>query len=307
MIFDAHCDVLFRLSEDSKLNFSINNGLHITLPRLMMAGAKVQCFAIFVSDRVPEEQKYDEILQQISVFHEKVLTSSENIVHVKSRKDVEALEGNQIGALLTLEGCEGIARDLSRLTYLFECGVFSVGLTWNHANLCADGILEPRGAGLTELGFRVIALNNQYKKWSDVSHLSIKAFWDVIEAADYPVATHSNAKTLCGHLRNLNDEQIHALFQKKGIIGLNFFSDFLNDDPAAASIDDILRHIEYYCNLGGEKQIGFGSDFDGIIRTPAGLDNYEHFSRLHEACLKHYSTEQVNGFFYNNFFNAMPK
>lgn len=306
MIFDAHCDVLYRLSADSHLDFKKNNGLDITLPRLIEAGGKIQCFAIFVSSRVPVEQKFSEIIHQISLFHDKILPSSENIVHVKSRQDVEQLTDNQIGAILTLEGCDGICNDLSRLRYLFECGVFAVGMTWNHANLCADGILEPRGAGLTELGFEVIRLNNKYKKWSDVSHLSIKGFWDILETADFPIASHSNAKTICGNPRNLNDEQIHALFKKNGVIGLNFFSEFLNEEPSEASIDDVIRHIDYFCSLGGIRQIGFGSDFDGIDKAPKGLENYSKYPKLIEACLKHYSEDQVKGFAFNNFYQAMP-
>ncbi len=306
MIFDAHCDVLYRLSTDPQLNFQEDNGLDITLPRLTEAGGKVQCFAIFVSSLVPVEQKFSEVINQISIFHDKILTSSENIVHVKSRKEIDQLSDKQIGVMLTLEGCDGITNDLGRLKFLFECGVYAVGLTWNHANLCGDGILEPRGAGLTEFGLDVIRLNNTYKRWSDVSHLSIQGFWDALETADYPIASHSNAKTICGNPRNLNDEQVHALFKKRGVIGMNFFSEFLNDEPSEASIDDVLRHIEYLCSLGGTSQIGFGSDFDGIDRAPKGLENYAKYPKLIEACLKHYSEEQVKGFAFNNFYNAMP-
>ena len=98
----------------------------------------------------------------------------------------------------------------------------------------------------------------------------------------------------------------YALFKKNGVIGLNFFSEFLNEEPSEASIDDVIRHIDYFCSLGGIRQIGFGSDFDGIDKAPKGLENYSKYPKLIEACLKHYSEDQVKGFAFNNFYQAMP-
>src|SRR5690606_3795964 len=96
---------------------------------------------------------------------------------------------------------------------LYRLGVLSLGLTWNKANLLADGASEPRGGGLTEFGREVVALNNKYGVLTDVSHLSERGFWDVIELAEAPFASHSNARALCDHPRNLTDEQIRALIQ----------------------------------------------------------------------------------------------
>lgn len=306
MIFDMHCDVLFRLSKNPQLSFSRNNGLHITLSRLKEQGAKVQCMAIFISDQVPLEQTFSEILHQISIFNDIVLNASDKFVHVKSRREIDQLSSDQIGLMLSLEGCEGIQRDLNRLEYLFQCGVYSVGLTWNHANMCADGILESRGAGLTDLGKQVVHLNNQYKRWTDVSHLSIQSFWDVMDTADYPIASHSNALSLCSNPRNLNDDQIRALFEKNGRIGVTFVPQFLNDEADKASISDIVKHLDYLCSLGGAKKIGFGSDFDGIEETPIGLDHYGQYDKLINTCLQHFSEEDVKGFVFQNFFDAMP-
>lgn len=101
--------------------------------------------------------------------------------------------------MLTLEGCEAIGESLTQLRTLLRLGVRSVGLTWNDANMVADGALEQRGGGLTRFGKEVVQLLNEQQCWTDVSHLSERAFWDVMELAHYPIASHSNAYTLCPH------------------------------------------------------------------------------------------------------------
>src|SRR5699024_7945979 len=116
-----------------------------------------------------------------------------------------------------------------------------VGLTWNHANLCADGIGEKRGAGLTDLGKQVVTLNNKYKVFTDVSHLSIQAFWDVIESADYIIASHSNTKKICDHPRNLLDNQIESLFSHRGLIHIVFYPGFIKNESKHVTINDLIR------------------------------------------------------------------
>ena len=105
---------------------------------------------------------------------------------IRSHGDIAALEENEIGAILTLEGCDCIGQDLLKLQTLLRLGVTSVGLTWNYANMVADGALEQRGAGVSSFGQEVIRLLNAQSIWCDVSHLSEAAFWDTIQLADSP-------------------------------------------------------------------------------------------------------------------------
>ncbi|HET7629131.1 MAG TPA: dipeptidase [Bacillales bacterium] len=304
-LFDAHCDVLLHMWRDEHLDFA-DNALHIDMRRLTIAGAKVQCFAIFVPETVPVSGKFETAVQMADIFHERILGRFPNMKHIRTKKDIEALGDDEIGAMLTLEGCDAVDVDLAKFRTLFRLGVVSVGLTWNHANACADGVKEPRQGGLTDFGKQVVELNNRFRIWTDVSHLSEAAFWDVIETADFPIASHSNAKSLCSHPRNLTDAQIKALIHKDGCIGIVFAPHFLRDDEHA-SIDDVLRHVEYVCELGGASHLGFGSDFDGIDRVPKQLEHYGKYPDLVEALLKRYPASVVDGFCFQNFANAFPR
>src|SRR5690606_20624849 len=125
--------------------------------------------------------------------------------------------------------------------------------TWNHGNLAADGVEEERGGGLTQLGKEIVKLNNQYQVLTDVSHLSERGFWDVMELADYPIASHSNARSLCGHPRNLTDQQAEALFQRGGMIHVVYNPPFIKE-AGQTTIDDLIKHIDHFCALGGVQQ-----------------------------------------------------
>ena len=129
--------------------------------------------------------------------------------------------------------------------------------------MAADGAGEKRAAGLTSFGSEIIEFNNRHKILTDVSHLSENAFWDVMNAAKYPIASHSNAKAVCNHVRNLTDEQAQKMFDKNGIIHMVYYPRFVKEQ-GEVTISDLIKHIDHFCSLGGVKKIGLGSDFDGI-------------------------------------------
>src|SRR5699024_5335124 len=161
------------------------------------------------------------------------------------------------------------------------------------ANLCADGAEEPRSGGLTLLGKEVVRLNNEHHVLTDVSHLSVAGFWDVMALSDYPFASHSNARAICDHPRNLYDDQIQAMFEKGGHIHVVFNPPFIVKEAETATISELLKHIDHLCALGGENQIGFGSDFDGIETYVNDLNHSGVYQNLTDTLLKHYSEDQV--------------
>ncbi|MFJ7751860.1 dipeptidase [Peribacillus muralis] len=303
-IFDAHCDVLMKMFIDPELSFLNSDKLHITKRGLLDVGGKVQCFAIYIPEKVHPDMRFQAALAMVDIFHEKILAEPE-MKFIKSKSDIESLTESEIGAMLSLEGCDCIGNDLLKLKTLLHLGVSSVGLTWNHANLVADGALEARGAGLTEFGEEVVTLLNERAIWCDVSHLSEAGFWDTIKRAEYPIASHSNVHSLCSHPRNLKDSQIRALLQKKGVIGITFVPQFLSNGDSA-SIKDILKHIDHVCSLGGEKQIGFGSDFDGIDHMVDNLTSFKDYHILINELNKFYSSEFVKGLLFGNFARHFP-
>ncbi len=313
-IFDTHCDALLKLQmakrnnlfDGELLDFQKSKKLDTNFERLQAGGVKVQFFAIFIHPEFPSDEKWQHALEQVDLFYSEILGENPLMKHIKNWKDIDSLQADEIGAVLTLEGADAFGNDLTKLRHLYRLGVLSIGLTWNNANLCADGVGDPRGAGLTKLGKEVVQLNNEHHVFTDVSHLSLNGFWDVMELSKYPIASHSNARALCDHPRNLNDEQIQAMFKKNGMIDVVFCPQFINKDSEQATIPDLIRHIDHFCSLGGVRNIGIGSDFDGISSYMTDLNNASEFPNLINALQKQYSETEVEGFMYRNFLEHRP-
>lgn len=310
-IIDAHCDALFKLQlarrgrfYGRELDFRDDSELATNLERLKTGNVKVQFFAIFIYPEIPADEQWQHALEQVDLFYTEILEKNPEMKHIKSFHEISTLKTDEIGAVLTLEGAECFGNDLMKLETLIRLGVLSVGLTWNKANLCADGIGETRGAGLTKLGREAIELMNKHKILADVSHLSDCAFWEVTELADYPFASHSNARAIQPHQRNLPDDAIRALFKKGGQVHVVFNPPFINEN---ADINELIRHIDHLCSLGGQKNIGFGSDFDGIESHVKNLEHAGHYPNLINALLKYYSEDVVQGFAYNNMQSFLTK
>lgn len=305
-IIDLHCDALLKLWEGKgTLRFADAPELHANKMRLFQGQIKVQCFAIFIEPLIPSDQKFQAALEQIDYFYKEVLGNNSDMVHIKDWSDFDKLKVGQIGAMLTLEGVDAIGNDLTKLNILYQLGVRSVGLTWNNANLAADGAGEPRGAGLTLFGKEIVEFNNSNQILTDVSHLSDKGIWEVLELAHYPIASHSNARALCDHPRNLTDEQAVAMFNKKGLIHVVYYPPFVKEE-GEVEITDLLKHIDHFCSLGGVKHLGLGSDFDGISTYITNLEDSSKSQNLINELLKHYSEDEVRGFASENFLRLRP-
>ncbi|WP_223639622.1 dipeptidase [Planococcus sp. 4-30] len=313
-IFDTHCDALLKLQiakrntlfKGEALDYRQSNELETNFGRLQAGGVKVQFFAVFIHPEFPSDEKWQHALEQVDLFYSEILGKNPLMRQIKNWQDIDLLKPDEIGAVLTLEGADAFGNDLAKLRHLYRLGVLSIGLTWNNANLCADGVGDPRGAGLTVLGKEVVHLNNDHHVFTDVSHLSVKGFWDVMELAKYPIASHSNARALCDHPRNLDDQQIQAMFANNGMIDVVFAPQFINNDSEQATISDLIRHIDHLSSLGGIHQIGIGSDFDGISSHITELGDASEFPNLINELQKHYTEAEVEGFAYRNFLEHRP-
>lgn len=308
-IWDGHCDVLAKMLERPELGFN-DPGLDANRDRLRCGGIRMQTFAIFVSDRTPKPTM-DDALESIRLFQERILTAP-SYVSIRSQQDVARLVADPqlTGAMLTLEGADVIEGSSAHLRALYDLGVRAVGLTWNDANWAADGVRAPRAGGLTAKGKQFVQECNESGMILDVSHLAEAGFWELCELSRRPFyASHSNAYAICPHPRNLKNDQIEALFRQGGIMGLTFVPYFLRKGRDVV-IDDVLRHVEHVCGLGGERQLTFGSDFDGINEWVQGLEHAGCYPRLIEALLRRYSETQVMGFLWENarqfFSSALP-
>ncbi|HBI27418.1 MAG TPA: peptidase, partial [Peptococcaceae bacterium] len=253
---------------------------HFDLPRMQSAGVKIQFFALF-PDITASLSPLRQVLILGDYFWEQYEESQEIMQLITSHQSLLQLLGlKKCGALLTVEGGEVLEGDLRMLRVLYRMGVRSLCLTWNNRNEIADGVAEMQtGGGLTLFGREVVREMNKIGMIVDVSHIAEKGFWDVLELCEAPViASHSNSQAVWDHPRNLTDEQIKGIAQKKGVIGLNFVADFLGEQ--GSGLDQLLRHIDHICDLVGDDYLGFGSDFDGTDNLLAGIDDVTIYPEL---------------------------
>ncbi|WP_434967968.1 dipeptidase [Listeria ilorinensis] len=302
-----HCDVLYKLqSSKGKWTFQDSPELDVNFERLIQGDILLQGFAIFLDPDVPVEHKWKKAVEQSNIFKQHILHRDGIIKPLKRWADLPDLPEGKVAAALTLEGVEPIGQDLDRLEQLLDGGVLSVGLTWNNANLAADGVEEPRGAGLTAFGKQIVKRLNERKVLTDVSHLSIKSFWDVMEVAEFPIASHSSAKSICPHIRNLDDDQIRAMIEHNAMIHV-IFHPLFTTPSGTANMEDVIRHIDHIAELGGIRNIGFGSDFDGIPSHVKGLEDAGKYQDFIVELEKHFSKEEVAGFAHQNFLDHLPQ
>jgi membrane dipeptidase len=303
-IIDSHCDLLSKMLLDPFVHFNqIQPDIAVNLPRLQQVNMALQFFAIYIPEKV-DSTRFELILESIDLFYQKI-AASRAIVFIQNREDLEiVIEEKKIGALLTLEGVEGLMGSLRNLRIAYYLGVRCIGITWNYANWAADGVMEARNGGFTIKGRRFVKECNKLGILLDVSHLAETGFWQLMELSHEPVlASHSNTFELCPHPRNLSNEQIKAIIAKNGMIGLTFVPWFVKSkDP---QISDILLHIDHICSLGGENHIGFGSDFDGIDTFVPNLEHVGQYDHLVNELSKKYAVSFVEKLVFGNWMSFL--
>lgn len=307
-IIDLHCDVLWKLSiAEEPLNFRNAPQLQANLERLKQGKVKVQFFAIFVDEDIPQGRKYLEALRQIELFQTQVLAPNPEIVHITDWHQLETLQEGEIGAVLTLEGCDAIGADLFKLQAILDAGVKLVGLTWNNENAVAYGAQNDPNLGLKDFAKEVVALLNERDILIDVSHLNMQGFWDVLPIAKHIIASHSNARALCDHPRNLTDEQAKALVEHGGHIHLVYYPEFIVNHTESATMQVLIQHFMHLANVVGVENLGLGSDFDGIHQFVENLQNASQTQNLLEKLQDHFTEDEVKGIASNNFLSYVKE
>jgi membrane dipeptidase len=240
-------------------------------------------YALPIADPIPHEEAAriaDELFACLCELPVAIATS------------VGDFHDGRVAAIAHLEGAEAIAADLSNLERWYERGVRSIGLTWSRPNEFAHGVpfefpaTPDKGPGLTAAGRELVRACNRLGILLDLSHLNAAGFWDVARLSEAPlVATHSNAHRLCPASRNLLDDQLRAIADSGGVVGVNFAVTFLREDGSQVPetpIAQIIRHVDYIVDLTGVDNVAFGSDFDGAL-VPEELGGVAGLPKLVEA------------------------
>lgn len=284
-IADMHCDTIAAIwasgfdpaKDPQQLS---GNPLHIDIRKMRQSGYMLQNFAMYV-DMAKGLDPFAYVLELIDVFRAEMEKNKNDISMVKTYDEIlENERRGKMSALMTIEEggcCKGEIRNLERL---YQLGARMMTLTWNYPNELASpnimtGDTQPDGTGfslfdgsrgLTETGFSFIERMEELGIIIDVSHLSDAGFWDVAQNTKKPfVASHSNARALCGHCRNLTDDMIRTIAERGGVIGLNFYGCFLNQtNDSHSNVARMAAHARHILNAGGSACLGLGSDFDGI-------------------------------------------
>ena len=268
-IADAHCDTLYAMAiEGTRPGDCV-----VTPQRMAAGGVGLQTFALFCGKHGTAGTPYADaqaMLKAVPLAGVPILTGDLPDAPQSTPTGVFSCEGGEM-----LEG--SIARfhefqDALRLRM--------IALTWNFENEIGHPAAEGPDGGLKPFGFELLRAMDRDGILPDVSHLNEAGFWDLIDRAEIPpMASHSDCKWLCDVPRNLTKEQVRAIVDRGGFIGVNYYADFLRED-GRATLDDVLRHVDAICELGGERVVGFGSDFDGIESWPDGLGDPTGFPTL---------------------------
>lgn len=307
-IFDAHCDALLKLWEHPDLTFTDEDDrLRASYPELEKGNVQFQAFAMYVPERIHPHARLTTTLEMINLYYSKIQPVGYKLILSKNDLEKTACHDEK-GAILFVEGAGALEGQLTNLHTLHRLGVRGMTLTWNFRNEVADGCHEPNPGGLSLFGRKVIEEMNQLGMIIDVSHIAEPGFWDTLERSTAPViASHSNVKQLCNHVRNLSDQQIDALIQKDGVIGLSFIPYFNTSEKRTVWIDDLLRHLDYICARGGVNHVSFGSDFDGEKLLFGDLISPGQYTLLVDNLLKRYKQEEVEKFVRRNWLRVFTK
>lgn len=298
-MFDCHCDTLLKLTPNTNLS---SNSFDVDFERLAIYGKSTQMFAVFNKGNL----KVEDILSLIRLLRDE----SEKSPLAKfcvSHDDIIKNEA-PVSALASLEGVGNTPDFLCDHIYRFyEVGVRVMSITWNNDNYLCGGI-ENNNKGLTDLGREAVNIMKKLGMVLDVSHISDKGFDEVSSIDGLRImATHSNSRLVCANNRNLTDEQFTKICKLGGVVGLNTYPIFVNGTERA-SVTDMIRHIDHFCSLGGETNVGLGADFDGMDIKMKGIGSCEKMNVLiNELAKMNYTDKVIRGICCENLMNFYKK
>ncbi|NLL61893.1 MAG: membrane dipeptidase [Candidatus Atribacteria bacterium] len=305
IVCDAHCDTVLALNRGDRKIEELSSQGHLDIPRLKKGMVDVQVFAVYIEQQYKPKRSLHRALQLIDCLLTELEKNYDSIEPAYVFGDIERITSqNKIAVILAIEGGEAIEGKLYNLRIFHRLGVRLITLTWNQRNDIADGSSHPNSKrGLTTFGRKVVKEMNRLGMLIDVSHLSESGFWDVIKTTSQPIiASHSNSYTLCPHRRNLKDEQVKAIAENGGMIGVTYVPDFLTAEKRKAAIDDVINHIDYLVKLAGIDFVGLGSDFDGCEELPVGLEGADKVYKIGEKLAqKGYTESDIDKIMGKNF------
>lgn len=286
-IIDFHCDTILKLMDDKDRLELRKNKFHIDIEKLREGSSMAQFFALYV-DLQETENAFETCLEMADKFYTELGKNKNDIAIATNYKQLmKNYYKGKISAFLTIEEGGVLKGQIHNLRNVYRLGVRLITLTWNYPNEIGYPNFDEqyRDKGLTSFGEEVVTEMNRLGMLIDVSHLSDKGFYDVARLSTKPfIASHSNARAITNHSRNLTDDMIKIMANSGSVIGLNYADEFLTEAPNCR-IEDMVRHIKHIVNIGGIDVMSLGSDFDGM--TPClEIDDFSDVVKLIDALEK---------------------
>ncbi len=269
------------------------------LRRLRAGGVDAQFFSIFSHPRYLPADAKRRALDMIQVVYEQVKRHPDDLELARSAADVRRIVAQgRIAALMGLEGGHAIEDDLANLREFYELGVRYMTLTWSNTHNWADSSTdEARHGGLTEFGRDVVREMNRLGMIVDISHVSDETFFDTLEVTRAPVmASHSSVRAIVDHPRNMSDDMLRAVARNGGVVMINFSENYIDPDKAGvwpsvrhwisnlgwkhSPFELVIDHIEHVIRVAGIDHVGLGSDFDGTLFLPKGMEDVSKFPNI---------------------------
>ena len=310
-VFDLHNDVM------EKVVYGYQMGIRHTtdqsdLPRFRDGGVDAQMFALWTDWRDSAAHPYYAYtLAMVDSFNSQIRQNASEFAQARNADEIaQANAAGKLAGILAVEGGHAIENDLEKLRTFYQKGARYLTITWNNSTAWAVSAADARSTtvGLSNFGRQVIRTVDSLGMIIDVAHTGIKTIWDILATTKNPiVATHSGVRALNNHTRNLNDAQIDSIARRGGVIGVVFYPPFLSP-KSTATIDTVIRHIDYIKNRVGIDYVAIGSDFDGIESVPAGLEDVSKLPNLTSALLRHgYSIADVRKILGENYLRVFKQ
>ncbi len=352
IVVDGHNDVIATaMMRGRDIGLELDTG-HTDIPRLQKGGVDVQVFAVWSNDKRWPTGAFKQANDQIDSLVSAIARNVSKIQLAKTTQDINHIVGEgKIAAVIGIESGHMIENSIANLQTLYDRGARYLTLTWNYnlpwATAAAVEDEKPieEQQGLSEEGKKIIRKMNELGMLVDLSHASKKTFYDVMAITSKPVlVSHSNAAALTPHFRNLDDQQLATLAKNGGVVGVNFYSPFLdsaydkrlkdlytkqlgkeptknmstraqynkltkeNQHLANTPLSNLLDHIDYLVRHVGVDHVAIGSDFDGIESPPQGLEDVSKFPILTKALLERgYAVEDVAKIMGLNFLRVLKE
>lgn len=355
IVVDTHSDTTSRMLDESFDVGPLARDGHQDIPRMKEGGVDAQFYSIYVdTDYMRTGGSARRALDMIDALYRQVARHSDAMEMAYTVDDVRRItRRGKIAALMGIEGGHAVEDSIGALRMFYRLGVRYMTLTHTKTTNWADSSGSfsnpsgdtPRWQGLNDLGRQVVAEMNRLGMMVDISHVSDETFYDVIEVTKAPViASHSNARALADHPRNMTDDMLRAVAKNRGVVMVNFYETFLDqrhvdqllalrpereairakhkDDAAALSkaldafdaahplprtpFKVLVDHLDHVAKVAGVDHVGLGSDFDGGISLPEGMRDVRDLPEITYALMERgYSDDDVRKILGGNILRVM--